>query len=114
MAHMTALVRWWRRRRWTAPRIKRIRKYERRSEVPADLPCRTLAVVTGSPGWAIFECPCGTPHTRIEVLLSPLRTDLSTWRLDSTGAGPTLHPSIDASGERRCHFWLRDGRVTWV
>jgi hypothetical protein len=113
MGLVNTLIRWWRRRRWTAPRVKHVREYDRRSDVPSDLPCRTLAIVTGSPGWAIFECPCGTAHDRIEVLLSA-RSDLPAWRLDMSEPKPTLHPSIDSQGERRCHFWLQRGKVLWV
>lgn len=36
------------------------------------------------------------------------------WQLISQGTRPSLRPSIDYERiERRCHFWLRDGKVQW-
>jgi hypothetical protein len=36
------------------------------------------------------------------------------WTLVDEARGIHLHPSIDSVAERRCHFWLRHGRVQWV
>ena len=72
-----------------------------------------MAVVDGSPGWIIFECPCGTRHERIELMRTQ-RGDLPAWRLTLDGNSPTVHPSVDYVGDGRCHFWIRNGRVHWV
>jgi hypothetical protein len=36
------------------------------------------------------------------------------WRLGPGALGASLSPSVDFKGQRRCHFWLREGRVRWV
>lgn len=113
MGLVDLLVDWWRRHRWTQPHLKRIRQFPSRGEVPKRLPRRVMAVVDGSPGWIIFECPCGTRHERIELMRTPLG-DLPAWRLTLEDKSPTLHPSVDYVGDGRCHYWLRNGRVHWV
>jgi Family of unknown function (DUF6527) len=104
---------WWRRRRWTAPRIKRVAYYENRSDVPESVERQTLAVAGSRtrPKWAVFECPCGRGH-QLVMSLSP--EHWPAWRLEEHQDGPTLAPSIDSHRPHRCHFWLRQGRVTWV
>lgn len=108
------LVDWWRRRRWTTARYSEVAYFSSRVQVP-DLPPRRTVAVVGNPGrpkWAIFACPCGHGHT-IAVNLSPARRP--TWRLKEDDRGPSLNPSIDSlTEERRCHFWLRVGRVCWA
>lgn len=113
MGLLAAFIDWWRRRHWTQPRFVHVRMYESRADVPRRLPRRAVAVVTGQPGWAIFECPCGTGHERIELLLTP-RNGLPSWDLTADDAGPSIRPSVDYVDGRRCHFWLREGRVRWV
>lgn len=109
------LIDWWRRRRFTEPRIDQVRWYASQADLPASLPRHELAVVGDSvrPKWAVLECPCGAGH-RLQVNLSPHRQPC--WRviLDA-GVELGLYPSVDFDApERRCHFWLRDGRVQWV
>lgn len=108
------VIDWWRRRRWTTARYVDITYVSSRTEVP-ELPARRSVMVVGSPErpkWIVFACPCGHGHD-IAVNLAPARRP--AWRLTHGGQGPTLHPSIDSlTAERRCHFWLRDGRVQWV
>lgn len=113
MAVLDLLIDWWRRRRWTAPKLRQVRVFTSRYDVPDRLPRWTMAHVAGEPGWAIFECPCGTGHDRVELLLNA-HPQLPHWRLELNGDAATLYPSVDFVGERRCHFWLRDGRVSWV
>ncbi|MGI9112850.1 MAG: DUF6527 family protein [Gaiellaceae bacterium] len=59
----------------------------------------------------MFECPCGRGH-RLAVSLQ--QSHRPSWRLGLGKDGPSLFPSIDSVADRRCHFWLRDGRVRWV
>jgi hypothetical protein len=107
------LIDWWRRRRWTTPRIDRVETYPSQGDLPAKLDRHVLAVVGSreQPKWAVFECPCGQGH-QLSINLSPARPP--TWRLSETSAGPSLTPSVDSNLGRRCHFWLRHGRVHWT
>lgn len=109
-----SLVDWWRRRRWTTARYPTVTYFSSRAQVP-DLPPRRTVAVVGTverPKWAIFACPCGHGHT-IAVNLSQVRRP--NWRLKEHDRGPSLHPSVDSlTVERRCHFWLRAGRVQWA
>lgn len=108
------VIDWWRRRRWTKARYPRLAYFSGRSETTELPPRRTLAVI-GSPNrpkWAVFACPCGNGHS-IAINLSPARRPV--WRLKVEKKGPSLHPSVDSlTDERRCHFWLREGRVHWA
>jgi hypothetical protein len=106
------LTDWWRRRRWTQPRVKHVAYYEGRSDVPESLARDTLAVVgtRERPKWAVLECPCGRGH-QLVVSLSPQHPP--HWRLGEGQRGPSLKPSIDSRRAYRCHFWLRDGQVQW-
>lgn len=81
-------------------------------EVPDPLPRQTIAVVRTPKHlkWAVFECPCGHRH-RIMLNLDQRRDP--AWTLTQTDP-PSFHPSVDSRGHRRCHFWLRRGRIYWV
>jgi hypothetical protein len=107
------LIDWWRRRRWTRPRINRTRFYASRTDVPAEVWRHELAVVgtVEHPKWAVLECPCGRGH-QLTVNLSPERKPF--WRLSADKRGPSLAPSLDAVSPHRCHFWLRRGHVEWA
>lgn len=113
MSWRNRLTDWWRRHRWTHPHVKRVVYYERRSDMPEELARDALAVVGTSdqPKWALLECPCGRGH-QLVFSLSPQHRPF--WRLDEDERGPSLKPSIDSHRPYRCHFWLRDGRVTWA
>ncbi len=107
------LIDWWRRRRITAPRLDRVERYASQAELPECLPRHQLAIVGAprKPKWLVFECPCGEGH-RLQVNLSVAR--YPNWRLIDAEAGPSVFPSVDFdASERRCHFWIRDGRVRW-
>lgn len=105
----------WRRRRLTRPRLNRVRAYPTRAELPANLPRHELAIIGDriDPKWLVFECPCGEGH-RLQLNLAA--SQAVRWRLEKDGGGgPSVSPSIDYRGpDRRCHFWLRRGRVDWV
>lgn len=107
------LIDWWRRRRFTRPRLKQVSYYTSRHDVPESVPRHTVAVVGTevAPKWAIFECPCGRGH-QLVVNLSAMRTPC--WRLTTRKRCPSLYPSIDYKNAIRCHFWLRGGFVEWV
>jgi len=65
------------------------------------------------PDWLALQCPCDTGH-QLLLNLSPSRRPL--WVVTSD-MGTTLHlrPSVDSlSPAGRCHFWVRDGAVSWV
>jgi hypothetical protein len=110
---MPALTDWWRRRRLSRPRIDRLVWYQSVADIPERLDRHTLAVVGGpdAPKWAAMTCPCGHGHP-IMVSLQP--SHRPRWSLVKDDRGIGLHPSIDSIAERRCHFWLRHGRVQWV
>jgi len=107
------LIDWWRRRRLTVPLLDRVERYASQAELPESLPRHQLAIVgtQASPKWLVLECPCGSGH-RLKMNLSAGRQP--RWRLVASEAGPSVFPSIDFDGaERRCHFWIREGRVRW-
>lgn len=82
-------------------------------EVPDRLPFRGAALVgsESSPKWVAFDCPCKSGH-RLMVNLDSSRRP----RWSIVQSKPlTLKPSIDSMDRgRRCHYWLRDGKVRWV
>lgn len=107
------LIDWWRRHRWSTPRIANVRRYDAASAMPARLPRRQIAVAGTPPTWAALECPCGHGH-RLMVRIRP-HDRMHTWQITEQESGPSMQPSIDSvTDQRRCHFWLRDGRVHWV
>jgi Family of unknown function (DUF6527) len=109
-----ALIDWWRRRRRGRARVDQARWYATRADLPEDLPRNQLALIgePSAPKWAVLECPCGAGH-RLQLNLSALRSP--HWRMVTVTDAPSLFPSIDFhTSQRRCHFWLREGRVDWV
>lgn len=82
-------------------------------EIPETLP-RLGAVIVGpnaSPTWLAFDCPCMTGH-RIMLNLDQRRRP--AWTV-SENKKLTIHPSVDSRRpERRCHYWVRQGKITWV
>lgn len=117
MDHLTrvtgGIIDLWRRRRRNSARISKIRRYPSTSELPAQLGRHVVAIAGDPPTWAVLQCPCGHGH-RLTIRIRP-HGHATVWRLDQDAAGPSLHPSIDVdAADRRCHFWLRHGRVQWV
>ena len=111
-------VRLWVIRRWRQlhrgrPRVHPI-LIRSRDDLPERLDPRVVYVVqTSTPKWLILDCPCGTGH---EIAVSLQAAHSPHWRLrrDHPRSRLSVSPSIDAaSRDRRCHFWLVDGRVAW-
>jgi hypothetical protein len=107
------LIDWWRRHRWTRPRIRRTIFYAVREELPSGIPRDELLVVgsRGDPKWALLACPCGRGH-QLTINLSKSRSPY--WEICEEVGGPSLSPSIDSVSPYRCHFWLKQGLVDWV
>lgn len=83
-----------------------------RNGLPERLNPRRIYQLGAPAKWAAFECPCGRGHILELNLAHPGR---ARWRLSADPSGaPSLSPSVDSKGSRRCHFWLREGRVRWV
>lgn len=82
-------------------------------EIPAVIPKRRAVIVRSgrTPTWVAFDCPCGTGH-RIMLNLDGGRRP--HWSI--TKPSPlTIYPSVDdATSTRRCHFFIRGGRVVWA
>lgn len=82
-------------------------------EVPERLPHKGVVLV-GVPDrstWAVFDCPCRTGH-RLMVNLDKGRRP--AWDIEHHRR-LTIRPSIDdVTPERRCHFLVRRGRITWA
>jgi hypothetical protein len=108
-------VRRWLRRTniYTGP-IAKLKAYGEYDSLPTVPRAGELAIAgtLQKPKWALLDCPCGNGHT---ILLSLQATTIPHWSLTlGKSRRPTLAPSVDRVAERRCHFWLQDGRVTWV
>jgi len=103
----------WRRLRLTRPRIKAVVYVESPTDAPDAIDRQTLVVVGTREfqKWAVFECPCDHGH---RLAISLQRSHEPSWRLSHGEGEPSLFPSVDSVTDRRCHFWLRDGRVRWV
>ena len=86
---------------------------EAADEIPDRLP-RRGAVVVGArvhPKWIAFDCPCGAGH---RIMHPTDRAHSPRWRVSSTRK-LTITPSIYyKSCSRRCHYFIRDGRVKWT
>lgn len=109
---MRPVVEWWRRRQ-RRPRVAvRVVALPDRSALPGQLHPRRLYLVGEPHKWAALRCPCGHGHDIDLNLMHPGRTRWSV-TVDHD-ARPSVHPSVDVRGGRRCHFWIRAGRVHWT
>lgn len=82
-------------------------------EVPDRLPRKGVVLVgpPERPSWLAFDCPCGHGH-RLMVNLDSRRRP--SWRVESLRP-LSIRPSIDnITSERRCHFFLLRGKITWA
>lgn len=81
-------------------------------EIPDRLP-RHGAVLVGSPQfpkWIAFDCACDRGH---RILLNTDHVRRPAWRLAATKP-LSIWPSVDYDGERRCHYFIRDGKTQWA
>ncbi len=106
-------IRWWDWlpfRRWRVVEI-----VDDADEVPAQLPPNGVALVGDAkhPKWIVFDCPCRGGH---RIMINADRNRKPSWQL---GLAPTkrltISPSVDyADGQRRCHYFVRDGKIVWA
>jgi Family of unknown function (DUF6527) len=109
---LNRLIDWWRRHHRGSPKIHKVRIYKSAAALPEQLPRRVLAIAGDPAAWAVMECPCGTGH-QLKVRIHTCG-QAAVWDLTHDDGGPSLYPSVDYDAtHRRCHFWLRNGRVTW-
>lgn len=103
-------IRWW---QWLPLWRWRVLGFvDSADEVPHLLPRNSVILVGASARlkWIVFDCPCRSGH-RIMLNGDPKRRPF--WRVTSIDR-ITVTPSIDFHGERRCHYFLREGRVVWA
>jgi hypothetical protein len=106
-----ALIDAWRRTPFSRrPRFVAVDYVADRNLVPEVLPRRRLIVVGSPPKWVVLSCPCGVAHVVQLNLANPV---IARWSIEGH-VNPSVTPSVDVRGARRCHFWLRAGRVHWV
>lgn len=104
-------INWWQWRPFQPWRI--VGFADSADEVPNRLPRNGIILVGDQRRlkWLVFDCPCRTRH-RIMLNADPARRPM--WKL-SQGGRPTILPSIDYRGQdRRCHYFLRNGRIAWA
>ena len=113
MAALKTLIAWWQSLPlfWRNWRI--VGQVSAGDEVSERLPYRGVVLV-GAPeraAWAVFDCPCRAGH-RLMVNLDQTRRPC--WRIESQEP-LSICPSIDnVTPERRCHFTIRSGKITWA
>jgi hypothetical protein len=88
---------------------------ESADEVPKFLP-RNGAAIVGAidrPKWVAFDCPCRSGH---RILLNTDQSRQPAWHIQpGLDVKLSLAPSVDyATHGRRCHYFVRDGRVLWA
>ena len=101
---------WWPFRRWRC-----IGYVASADEIPDKLP-RNGAVIVGDaarPKWVGFDCPCRSGH---RVLLNSDPARKPGWKLTLSRKGwLSISPSVDyRDGRRRCHYFVRDGKIAWA
>lgn len=109
MAGLKALFTWWDSLPlpWRSWRI--VEQVEAPDEVATRLPYRGVVLV--GERWAVFDCACRARH-RLMVNLD--RTRYPFWRIESRNP-LSIYPSIDdITTQRRCHFNIRDGKLSWA
>lgn len=110
---MAGVISWWQQLPLPWRKFRLVGRVDAGDEVPGRLPRKGVVLVgpVDHPTWAAFDCPCGRGH-RLMVNLDKARRP--AWRVER--ARPlTLRPSIDdATPERRCHFLVTGGKITWA
>jgi hypothetical protein len=82
-------------------------------DIPDKLPRNGVAVVAsgGRIKWIVFDCPCRSGH---RIMLNADRIRRPVWQLNDDNR-LTISPSIDfADDRRRCHYFIRNGRIIWT
>jgi hypothetical protein len=106
-------IHWWRWLPLPWKTWKVLLRVEEADDVPDRLPV-CGAVIIGEPShpkWLAFDCPCNQGH-RVMLNLDGRRRP--AWRVDRLRP-LTIAPSIDdVTTVRRCHFFIRDGRIRWA
>lgn len=101
------------RARQEAEKWRIVEVVEHADEVPEVIPSDGAVLVgTGTHHkWLVFDCPCKTGH---RLMLNADNSRSPCWTIYS--ASPlTIYPSVDATtGDRRCHFFIHRGRVSWA
>lgn len=84
-------------------------------EIPEELP-RNAAVLVQTQAkkkWIAFDCPCRNGH---RIMLNLDEGRVPYWQLTVAPFGRlSIAPSVDSHfGFRRCHYFIRNGRVIWA
>lgn len=86
---------------------------ESADDIPHRLP-RNGAVLVGPrtcPKWIAFDCPCRSSH---RIMLNTDKARSPYWSITIQG-DLTISPSVDYHNpKRRCHYFVRNGRIWWV
>ncbi len=105
-------IHWW---HWLPfRRMSCIGAVESADEIPEKLP-RSAAIAVASQGqlkWLAFDCPCRAGH---RILLNLDRARSPSWTATQKHNGYlSLSPSVNYyDGNRRCHYFVRDGKIVW-
>ncbi|MCP3446178.1 DUF6527 family protein [Bradyrhizobium sp. CCGUVB14] len=109
-------IRWW---QWVwldwLPRqpLQCVGLVESADEIPEKLP-KNAAVVVGTmarPKWVAFDCPCKSGH---RIMLNLDRARSPWWSLSKVDGPLSLSPSVNYyDGRRRCHYFVRNGKIDW-
>ena len=86
---------------------------ESADDIPDRLPRNGIALVAsgGALKWIAFDCPCRTGH---RIMLNADKRRVPYWTLRKSTLA-TISPSIDFQGHgRRCHYFVRNGRIEWT
>jgi hypothetical protein len=88
---------------------------ESADEIPDRLPRNGAVLVAsgGPPKWIGFDCPCRRGH---RILLNTDHGRSPAWRIMQSAKGIlSIAPSVDYhDGHRRCHYFMRNGKIVWA
>jgi len=104
-------IAWW---KWLPfQRWRIVGEAESADEVPDRMPRNGVALVgeLDRAKWIVFDCPCRTGH---RIMLNADAGRKPYWTLNQVKP-LTISPSIDFRGShRRCHYFIRSGRIVWA